>query len=86
MKNDKIARIILATIFALFLGFACSAQNMPLDSVSIAKKSILTKDFHTDKQGNKRHIFQGSKGGLFVIRKSAKTGNWYKYYLPKTAK
>lgn len=83
MKNDNLFRAILIALFSIFLGFSCFAQSAPLDSVQIAKKSILTPDFHKDSKGNKRQIFKGSKGGLFVIRKSGKTGNWYKDYLPK---
>jgi hypothetical protein len=28
-------------------------------------------------------VYQGSKGGLYIIRVSGKTGEPYKYYIPK---
>lgn len=46
-----------------------------------AGKSIKTSEVHTSKTGIKYTIYQGSKGGKFIIRRSAKTGNYYRQYL-----
>ena len=36
---------------------------------------------YTDSKGKVYPVYQGAKGGLYIIRVSAKTGKEYKYYL-----
>ncbi len=36
-----------------------------------------------DKQGQVFEVFKGARGGMYVYKISKKTGNRYKYYLPK---
>lgn len=38
---------------------------------------------YKDKKGREYKIYQSKKGSLYIIKTSEKTGNEYKYYLPK---
>jgi hypothetical protein len=80
MKNDNLFRAILIALFSLFLGISCFAQSAQ-DSVKLAKTGTLIGK--ETKSGKTYQLFQGSKGGKFLIRLSAKSGKWYKMYLPK---
>lgn len=82
-----------AKAVACFLLFAIAvhAQSAPSppvaakDSVScIGKTATVTTEKHTA-SGKSYHVFQGSRGGRFIIRKSAKSGSYYRQYLPKPA-
>ncbi len=82
MKNDNLFRAVLITLFLTFLGFSCFAQSAQ-DSVKLAKTGkLIGKEV---KSGKTYQLFQGAKGGKFLIRLSAKSGKWYKMYLPKEA-
>lgn len=77
--------LILAPFFFFLSICACFCQSTPqtaADSVQLVKSATLTAE-HVVKAGKGYQVFTGSKGGKFIVRKSAKSGKWYKSYLPK---
>ena len=79
----KLLILIIALIVVTFLNV--SAQSVPKDSVQLIGTSVLVAgETHTSKSGATfQHVWKGARGGLFIIRKSGKTGLYYKDYLPK---
>lgn len=78
--------LILAPFFFFLSICACFCQSTPqttADSVQLVKSATLTTERHTTKAGKSFQVFTGSKGGKFIVRKSGKSGKWYKSYLPK---
>ena len=78
-------------ILFLFLTFAFTCVQAQTNSAAVkvetvetlTKTATKTNEIYTDAKGVKYEIYTGAKGGRFIIRKSGKTGNLYKYYLPK---
>lgn len=79
----------IITIFAVLLGITASTQvvkegntftQTKTEKVTEAKKTQFT---YQDSKGNKYPIYISSRGSLYVIKVSKKTGKEYKYYLPK---
>lgn len=50
----------------------------------LTKNSQPTTEVWTAKDGTKYKVYIGAKGGKYVVRRSSKSGELYKYYLPKT--
>lgn len=57
------------------------ASKQPKTEADLIKNAKPTGRTYTAKDGTKYPVYQGKQGGLFVVRKSAKTGNWYKMYV-----
>lgn len=56
--------------------------DAPKSEADLIKNAKPTGRTYTSKKtGQKYPVYQGKQGGLFVVRKSAKTGNWYKMYV-----
>ena len=75
--------------FVILLGIIANAQivkegntftQTKTEKVTEAKKTQFT---YQDNKGNKYPIYVSSRGSLYVIKVSKKTGKEYKYYLPK---
>jgi hypothetical protein len=52
-------------------------------SLNLTKNSTNSGEVWTAKDGTKYTVYLGAKGGKYVVRRSQKTGELYKYYLPK---
>lgn len=76
-------RLLILVLF-LVCSLSLAGQSVP-DSTILIKTSTLVvgKTFTTTSGKVYNQVFQGAKGGLFVIRRSGKTGLYYKDYLPK---
>jgi hypothetical protein len=68
------------SIAFVFVSFLCFSQ-VAKDSIALAATGTLIGK--ETKSGKVYQLFQGAKGGKFLIRLSAKSGKWYKMYLPK---
>lgn len=75
--------------FVILLGIIANAQvvkegntftQTKTEKVTEAKKTQFT---YQDNKRNKYPIYVSSRGSLYVIKVSKKTGKEYKYYLPK---
>lgn len=80
-------KLILYTLLALFCITSYAEVKREGDTFKV-EQSTKTSDTQTkytweDKEGNKYPIFITKKGACYVKRVSKKTGNEYKYYLPK---
>lgn len=97
-RHEKFLRavIIALTLFGLAVN-VCRAQdkgkvtftrkgdNFILTSAgrSTAKDSTKTAYTLTDRKGVTRTVYMNAKGRCFVGRTSAKTGKYYRQYIPK---
>ena len=80
-------RTLLFFVILLTLTMGATAQT----PIKVPAKTKAVKPVFTNSQGfvlpgnfdDSTHVYQGSKGGLYVYRTSKKTGKIYKYYLPK---
>ncbi len=80
MKSNKIGWVLFVIgLLLATMGKLCAQTSQ--DSVKLAKTGTLIGK--ETKSGKVYQLFQGSKGGKFLIRLSAKSGKWYKMYLPK---
>ena len=76
-------------IFALVAAsvFNSVGQTQTVDPIKteqqLTKNSTTTTEVWTAKDGTKYKVYIGAKGGKYVVRRSSKTGELYKYYLPK---
>lgn len=81
MKKTLI--LILSSLF-LCTGHAQNAIKLPSgDYSAIGKKDtlIITGKVYTDKDGMRWAVFLTSKGKLYIIRQSKRTGKRYRSYL-----
>lgn len=76
--------ILLVTLLMSVTGYA----NIVKEDNTYVYKTVVVEDqaldiFYQDKDGIKYTVYQSKKGSLYIIKVSKKTGNIYKYYLPK---
>lgn len=81
-------KYIITLLVTLLMSVASYADVVREGNVYIVKTTTTVNDksldiFYQDKTGNQYLIYQSSKGSLYVIKTSKKTGKEYKYYLPK---
>lgn len=81
MKNsNKIGWLLFVVGLLLAVSGKMCAQSTQ-DSVKLAATGkVVGKE---TRSGKTYQLFQGAKGGKFLIRLSAKSGKYYKQYLPK---
>lgn len=60
------------------------AVEVKADTSAKAATATKTQYTYVDKDGKSYPVYRGAKGGLYILRVSKKTGNVYKYYLPKS--
>jgi hypothetical protein len=75
-------------IITMLLTFGAQCQHIKMDANGnyISTKTVKSEPTsigktYTDSKGVVYPIYKGAKGGMFVIRTSAKTGKTYKQYL-----
>lgn len=75
----------LLFIAMLLIGMTAQAQTRDLQGNYYAKATVVqdstTQFTFTDSKGVVYPVYQGSKGGHYVIRVSKKTGKAYRQYL-----
>lgn len=69
-------------ILYLFLLFTLNIQAQVNEPVK-TEVSAPEKYGYYKIQDTKYQVYRGSKGGLYILRTSSKTGEKYKYYIPK---
>lgn len=88
-KHEKFLRAVIIGL-ALF-GLAvnvCRAQKLERNgnnfrAVSIAKDSTKTQYTYTDRKGTTYDVYLNGKGKAYVGKTSAKTGKYYRQYMPE---
>lgn len=89
-KPYPMKKLILSIGFMLAIT-AIQAQTKQVSKLVPIKTEKAAKQRKTNKQGYELpvnapdtcRVYAGSKGGLFIYRKSEKSGKVYKQYLPK---
>lgn len=77
---------IIIAIMLLTLGAQCQRIKMDANGNYISTKAVKSEPTsigktYTDSKGVVYPIYKGAKGGMFIIRTSAKTNKTYKQYL-----
>lgn len=81
-------KFIICLLLATFSLVSYAEVTRQGDTFKVEKSASTANDTQTkytweDKEGNKYPIFITKKGACYVKRVYKKTGNEYKYYLPK---
>ena len=81
-----VAGLLLATNFVFAQNY--KREGKQFEQVQVERKKTESKDVQTvytwkDSKGNVYPIWLTAKGAVYVIRKSSKTGKYYKSYLSK---
>ena len=81
----KKAILIFALVAAsLFTTAQVQTSSDPIKTEQqLTKNSTTSGEVWTAKDGTKYKVYIGAKGGKYVVRRSSKSGELYKYYLPK---
>lgn len=82
-------KYIITLLVALIVGVASYAEVVREENTfKVERTTSVNQDTQTeykwqDKEGNEYPIYITKKGSCYILRVSKKTGNEYKYYLPK---
>ena len=83
--------LLCSVTFLILSGATCSAQTIvkpnangiykSVSDTNTIKKDIDTGKIYEDSKGAKYPIYQGAKGGYYIIRISKESGKSYRQYL-----
>ena len=79
--------ILIAAMTIALAPMSATVNNNQVKTEQTTKETKAVKPgeptnlIYTTKDGKTLPVYRGGKGGLFVIRTSAKTGNQYKQYV-----
>lgn len=98
-QESNFNKKLFIVILILFIGLVCTRKAMAQSKVSVdnikIENNVITKTtlktdtieitgyWYTDRYGELYEVFVGRKGSYYIVRTSKKTGNTYRYYLPK---
>ena len=81
MKHPRLFAFCLLLMLTIFGYIQSSAQELQPKTKAQTEQSITKTATLTGQKYNSLPVYKSSKGSLFVIMKSKKTGNVYKLYL-----
>lgn len=88
-NHEKFLRVvILISALVVLCSAVCRAQKLERSgnnfrAVSIAKDSTRTPYTYTDRKGKTYDVYLNGKGKAYVGKTSAKTGKYYRQYMPE---
>lgn len=81
MKHQRLFAFCLLLMLVIFGYIQSSGQTLQPKTKAQTEESITKNSVKTGQMYKSLPVFKSSKGSLFVIMKSKKTGNVYKLYL-----
>ena len=81
MKHPRLFTFCLLLMLSLFAYIQTEAQELQPKTKAQTEQSITKTATLTGQKYNSLPVYKSSKGSLFIVMKSKKTGNCYKLYL-----